>query len=386
MTSLLIFQGKYTNKGSLETEHHPPAWEHRQGQTPGTPAPDLSVRTKGTALLADSSSNTLVSLWIICSGKRGRMYLASVHVLSVITRCSCIAFLCITGFKFQFFFLPYSFAAAGQALREPCAVATSVIFPAARMSWGWDKQPDILQATLLQMTSLGEHTPAPADHTHCKGPALLPSVSNADHFLILSVSDRLSDTGRAVKQQQHAHWFLCQTAVISLPSYDSLEVFPLLLPPMVGPQQGLALSVGPGPHNQFIPHWHRWRDGNILQGFRGMQQECTGSLGTFQSNPTGLFLFCYFWSSQLYHSHVCFSRHGKREPTEGVLRIKWQLSLQALSLLAPTMLPQLFLVHFVPLLPGHISGHPLTLPLFINLFSYWWARTAHIMPDVASQA
>lgn len=129
MTSLLIFIGKCRNKGSLGPEQHPPAWEHRQGQTPGAPAPDLSVRTKGTASLADSSSNTLVSLWIICSGKRDRTYLASIHVLSVITRCGCIPFLCITGFEFQFFFLSYSFAAAGQALREPCAVSTSVTFP-----------------------------------------------------------------------------------------------------------------------------------------------------------------------------------------------------------------------------------------------------------------
>lgn len=116
----------------------------------------------------------------------------------------------------------------------------------ARMSWGWDKQPDILQATVLQM---GEQMPAPPDHTHCKARALLPSVSNTKHFLIVSVSDRLSDTGRAVKQQP-AHWFLSQTAVISLPFYDSLEVFPLLLlPPMAGP----PLDQG---HTSSLSHTH----------------------------------------------------------------------------------------------------------------------------------
>lgn len=132
---LTYFSGKIYEQGKLRDRASSPCMGTQAGQTPGTPAPDLSVRTKGTALLADSSSNTLVSLWIICSGKRGRMYLASVHVLSVITRCSCIAFLCITGFKFQFFFLPYSFAAAGQALKETCAVATSVIFPALQQGW-----------------------------------------------------------------------------------------------------------------------------------------------------------------------------------------------------------------------------------------------------------
>lgn len=50
-----------------------------------------------------------------------------------------------------------------------------------------------------------------------------------------------------------------------------------------------------------------------------------------------------------------------------------------------TQLRQSFLVHFVPLLPDRISGHPLTSLLFINFFSCWRARTGHIMPDVTSQ-